>query len=671
MFLPTLARPSRFAQVVAFLPLLLVFLLPLQGCMASFSKRLLSDRPAARASALDDIASLGPEGPRVSAREIEGLVAALDADDSEVRSAAVRALELAIHPPQRSDRLTRVEEALRSPHTLTALVNRVSDSDTEVQLGALRALGRYEHDEIRMALAGGEAALLETLQDEDAPVRVGVFGLLQLSPTISHIGPYLDLLDDPDPDLKRRAAVALAEYGDHALRDAFASKAAGLASAFADGDAVLHDTLVDLLTRVKHPSILGSILPLAGVEDPELAGDAVSVVYTYPESAVAAAVGDAMPALFAAAESPEARVRLAAARWMRLSDDASTIAPLVVMLTDADGLVRGEALAALFDQDILELHDRLVPEVQGLLAATHVEEAEFTAEVIRLLGIAGQPDTAQPLVEFFHSESPEVVRAARDSIVAIGAPAVELLQQGLEDEEPQVRQTSAEALSRMGEPVFDLLIEGLDHEDSLVRAEFVRALSGLGDARAVAPLIRRIPKDFACLPEILGALDGLDPEWTDRKGVPGNVKRLPGRCEKYVQARSNASNPLVELGQFLGARVNSVSTRIPSGNIRDITVDLWVLGVLNCIAGDKRFPDLDYHEKQALPWSVRHAYEGVLNAQRHDPSKLREWRGAAQTRNRAEDAVASTYKGISNPNWSMVADAILDRHGIELSMVLD
>jgi HEAT repeat protein len=333
-----------------------------------------------------------------------------------------------------------------------ALVRALSDPDDEVRAKSVTALGRLGD---RRAIG----YLLEHLLTDPAPfvrlriaAALGQFGgpevidrlvralgdpawwvRLRSVEALEHIGPVAEAplvvaLDDTDPEVRARAAVALERLGvpDRAVGMLEAGEGVPEASemfvkfARAGARELLADLVSHPSSRVRETVI--TAIHRAGRGD--LATELIQTAATDSDPSVRARAFDALrtlripaalPAALAAVADPEQGVRAEAIRFVGELGGSDAIGLLRAQTLDPDPEVRAAAVRAL-----------------GVLGA-----AEAQADFMRLLG----------------DPTPAVREAAIAGVIGAGlkslAPALISL---LDDTEPSVRGQAARAIGLLGDP---------------------------------------------------------------------------------------------------------------------------------------------------------------------------------------------------------------------------
>ena len=315
------------------------------------STALLDEVPEVRRAVTSSLGQLG------DVRAVDALVSALSDSTSQVRLGAARALE---------------EQTRRAPvnaRVVEALVTALADDDLQVRIAVARALGEVEDPR-------AIETLVSALSDDAPEVRMVVASILEQSPEMMQIpevqavDPLLAALSDKAPQVRMAAADALAQSGDQ--------------RAIQPLMALLQDE--DFLVRLSAISALGTLYPL--------------------------------PALVKLGSSEPQKRRQAARELAQLGKEAF----------QADGRAVGALLATLKDDSPL-----------------------VTIAVIEALGDLADKRAVKPLLEILPNASPQERMAV---ITALGQladkQAVLPIIATLNDEQPKIRRQAAIVLGQRG-----------------------------------------------------------------------------------------------------------------------------------------------------------------------------------------------------------------------------
>lgn len=328
--------------------------------------------------------------PFAEGRPVSSWIDTLRAGDDEARARAAYVLG---------------ESGADAPGVAPALAGALKDRNPMVRRNAAAALARFG------AHPDTVAALLGALKDSEHPVRQEAARSLALVRPLppEAVGPLLEVTRaESDAATRVFAITALGHAGDRAV-----------------------EAIPTLIDTLKEP-------PPAGAAHPSAAA-----VQSLSEIGPAA-----RPALVAALDSPNARIRAAAAGLLGGMGPVPPAAldTLEKLLKDPDLAVRAQAAAALW-----KLDRRAKAALPVLIEA--VGGRDYLLRGMAVEAIASMGPEAGPavpaLVTVLKDENYLTRRAAAAALGRIGPAAreaVPALQAALKDEEPDVRRQAAEAL---------------------------------------------------------------------------------------------------------------------------------------------------------------------------------------------------------------------------------
>lgn len=439
---------------------------------------------------------------------------------------------------------------VRSQRAFGALVRALGDPDDEVRAKAATALGRLGD---RRAVG----YLLEHLLTDPAPfVRlriasslaqfggpevidrlVGALGdpawwvRLRSVEALEQIGsaaeaPLLVALDDADPEIRARAAVALERLGvpDNAVR------------MLQEGERVAEGS--ELLARIARAGARELLAELLLHRSPEVRKAVVSAI----QRAGRRDLGIELIRIAAGDQEPELRaLALQALRSLRIPD---ALPAALAALTDADGRLRAAAIG-------------LVGELGGADVLAHLRaqtlhpEAEVRAAAAEALGTLGAAEAEPDLLRLLGDAVPGVRKAAAAAAVrlrALGPALIELLA----DPDPDVRREAARAIAGLG--------------DRSVVPVLVRAFpqAGIEVREAIAVTLSRL--DPGAMAGLIDAMDeGLGPQV--KLALIRTLKRpREPEAKQTLERLSGDSEPLVRAAAI---RALGRSGRAPAEGLRD------------------------------------------------------------------------------------------------------
>lgn len=472
--------------------------------------------PSAYFSEMQQRATIGPletEGRVVGVIvSIEDVTARLEAErrladamregDAAGREAAVRTLADAEHladPSVLSQTLR--DDSWRVRRTAVRGLTRHADRDTLVTL--IQSL-RSDHADFNVLnsalqlLAASQvdvtSSLASLLDDPDPDLRMQAALALGQQDRHAAVAPLIRLLDDPDVNVRFHAIEALGR-----LRAADASER--LADVATGSDFYLAFPAIDALAAIRDSRVAPRLVPsLASRELSDAVADALGEL----------GEADVIPALVSALNAGHAG--LAAIRALaRLHEryERFGAGPYVVELAQRDLDARGSA--RVLDALVTARPDDIaaVVLVMGWLRGAEVERA-----LTRLLG---RQDVRAGVIE---------------AIVRQGAGVVQLLIENLEHaEDEDTRGAAIAALARLGDRrAVPAMVRALDDTRPLAVAA-AAALAAIGDASAFEPLLGFIGHpDSAMRQAVIGALNSLG-----HPDMPGRICALIGSEDPRVR----------------------------------------------------------------------------------------------------------------------------------------
>ena len=503
--------------------------------LAPLTRLLSAEEPAARAAAA------GTLGRMRDARAIPALLAALEDNQGEVRTAVAAALAafgaavvdalirvMAGSAPRARSSAAQALGILKDQRGVQPLLMALRDRDAEVRRSAEAALEEVGERGICAALLDdlqGRQGALDDLGDARAAqilvrsmdddreyvrraaavalrclgenavgplIRVLVAGRKDTAPAAARIlgglgdaravSPLMGALVHSRPELRHAAAGALRDLGDPSAVDA-------LLAALGDGDANVRGAAADAATRfgedtavsAVQAALQGSPLPLVDLNDPRT-----------------------VPALLRALSAGPTEMRAAAATALGHLPDPRALDALLPVALSADAGLRAVAVRALGQRGGTRATDAAL---EALQAAEHTVRAAGADALARIAAPdadstrsrAGRPKVPQdgslaaalpPTENAPAMGGRAALTAPGEGPQATGGRAVVLLLAALSDSHEEVRAAAARALGRLAEvTALHPLMALLDDLSASVRLAAAQALGCLGGPEAVAPLI--------------------------------------------------------------------------------------------------------------------------------------------------------------------------------------
>jgi len=439
---------------------------------------------------------------------------------------------------------------LRAVNLITGQVRDANDTDI------LRGLHSADHAAIKQALV-----------------------LITERKTAGVLQPVHDLFESPTtrPDVRLRAAVALAVLGDRSGATLIRKTAAG---------SLPQDTSGQDRERQSQCAVAIEYLPEAiGTEGLRILAAAISGNRAEQSAAFKAFLkleAESVDTLIPLAGGGQSRaVRLAAIGILGGIGPAArpAVPKLIKVLKDRDPLIRVKAAFALAQID--PARDEGLPVLRDALRfdthrAGHFPVREAATECLVGLG----PHTMPIVIEGMGDPDATVRRAVVRALARLGPKARQFsdeLVERLNDEDKDVRDRAVEALAQMGSGAVPSLIRGLRHENVRVRRDSAFVLGKIGPtAESSAPALTALLHDRE--PSVRGAaavaLGQIDPETTSREGVETLIELL---AHPDANIRARAARSLGHYGPRAKQAGGPLANLLNDTN-RVVAAAAWALG---------------------------------------------------------------------------------------------
>ena len=397
------------------------------------------------------------------------------------------------------------------PHAYRLLVEVLAAADADTESNSFYHTRSTISEAVEASSdLGAIGPLARMLTDENFRVRINAAKLLSdISRTLkpseaddaSAMDPLVSLLDHAEFDVRRSAAVALAEFGDARAKerlfemldvgDSYERGRAALSlGAMNDSRAV--EPLIALLAGADSRLRSAAASTLGTMGDARAVEPLVALLTdedTEFRSTLMEALGElgderAVEPLIALLTDETVEFRSRVTQALGALRDVRAVEPLVAHLSDEEAESRSEALVTLEEVGAAR-------EAEPLITLLNREDSEFRSEVARTLGALGDVRAVKPLIALLTAESVEFRSEVVRTLGALGDPeAVEPLVALLTAESVEFRSEVVRTLGALGDPeAVEPLVALLTDEDAEFRVEVVRALGVLGDVRAVEPLL--------------------------------------------------------------------------------------------------------------------------------------------------------------------------------------
>jgi HEAT repeat protein len=404
-------------------------------------------------------------GPLLDDGRVVGTIVVIEDVSQRVERERDLAARLASDDPQTRLQAAQLLSSIEPEADSEPLVGFLSDADWRVRRAAVDGLARR-------STTAPIAAVLRALRDDHRDVSVLSSAVEVLATTaVDVLEPLLELLRQPDLDLRLQAALLLGERGD-------ARAVPALIETLREPDDNLRFHVIEAL---------GKLGAYGAVEDLAAIAESADFFLAFAALEALGRIGDPMVASRVAPLIRDQLLRGAAAEVLGRIGDEEVVAPLIGLLGEstAPTPVVADALA--------RIHDRYEERYQ---------DGEQIAELVRRSISA---TATQNLLDAIHDADADQLRSIATVLGWLEGPAVERALTRLLGQ-PAVRAKVVEYLVRHGDRMVDLLIEQLGAEDLDTRQAAVSGLGRIGDRRATAALLEVFRADAGLGVEVAGAL---------------------------------------------------------------------------------------------------------------------------------------------------------------------
>ncbi len=473
----------------------------------AFHQYLIPCAPTTPSKHFDKMQQLVTIAPLRDDDTIAGLIVTVE----DVTDRLERERELSAHLTE-GDEATRLNAAEilsdDSSFDTTPLLDALSDESWRVRRAAIRGVSQRAAPEAIAALVS-----LVVKNHHNPSLLNSALQVLTAS-EVDTLSPLLELLNDPDPDLRMQAALALGDQGSDRAID-------GLVKALHDEDTNVRYHAIEALGKVRATEAVEALVEIAESRDFFLGFAALESLEK---------IGDARIAPAMVVLLDEEFLREPAITLLGQLGDDSAVAPLIALLNTpaVPTAVIAHALAAIHDRYeeqysegayIADLTSREISPtgIQNLLDALAMEPGkEPLRSIAVVLGWLKRSGVDRALTRLMGRVElrDEIVEA----LVRHGPATVELLISQLESEDLEVRRSAVIALGRIGDSkATPALVETLT-EDSLA-VEGANALGRIGDPQALDGLVNLIGNTDASIRQAaVSALNSLT--------LPSMAKRI-------------------------------------------------------------------------------------------------------------------------------------------------
>ena len=533
------------------------------------------------------------------------------------------------------------------------LLDALSDESWRVRRAAIRGVSQHAAPEAIASLVS-----LVVKNHHNPSLLNSALQVLTAS-KVDTLSPLLELLKDPDPDLRMQAALALGDQRNARAVD-------GLIEMLRDEDTNVRYHAIEALGKLKATEAVDALAEIAESKDFFLSFAALESLTNIGDARVASKMAPLLDNEF---------LRDPAINLLGKLGDDSAVGPLTALL-NTPGVPTSaiaDALAAIHDRYdeqysegayIADLVSREISAtgIQNLLDALASEPGKGPLRSIALvLGWQKRSGLDRALTRLMGRE--EVRDEIIEALVRHGSATVELLMEQLSSEDLEVRRSAVMALGRIGDSTATpALVEALNEESLSIDA--ANALGRIGDARAVDGLVNLIGNSDASVRQAtVSALNSLTLPSIAERIIPllrdpdPNVRESAVKIAGYFGYPESAG-ALLDLSRDPNERVRCAALEhLP------FVEDERALDVL-LHAMKEETPNARAAAARALgnmfaPEVVRPLIEGLSD----DDIWVRYFSARALGRMRSEDSVAALKKVVEEEKFNHVRIAALDSLG--------
>ncbi|MGJ3246849.1 MAG: HEAT repeat domain-containing protein, partial [Elainellaceae cyanobacterium] len=414
---------------------------------------------------------------------IDGLIKALEDQNSSVRQSAVEALGkipsnavigslVKALEDQNSSVRWRAATALGkipSNTVIDSLIKALEDQNSSVRRRATEALGEISSDVVI-------DDLIKALDDQNSAVRQSAVEALRKMPSEAAINGLLKALDDPDLSLRQRVAKTLEKMLSEAATD-------GLIKALDHQNPLVRQHAVEALGKMPSEAATDGLIKALDDQDSGVRWKATAALGEMPSET-------ATDGLIKALDDQDSGVRWRATAALGKMPSETATDGLIKALDDQDPSVRWRATAALGKMPSETATD-------GLIKALDDQNSSVRQNAVEALGKMPSEAATGGLIKALDDQDSGVRWRATAALgkMPSKAAATDGLIKALDDQNSSVRQNAVEALGEMpSETATNSLLKALDDQDSGVRW---RATAALG----------KMPSKAAATDGLIKALD--------------------------------------------------------------------------------------------------------------------------------------------------------------------
>lgn len=566
------------------------------------------------------------------------------------------------HERELSARLAEGDEAARlnaaeaisadESYDTAPLLGALSDESWRVRRAAIKGVSQ------RAAPDAIAALISSVIENHHNPSLLNSALQVLTSSDVDTVSPLIELLKNPNADLRMQAALALGEQHD-------ISAVAALAQALNDEDANVRYHAIEALGKLKATRAVDALVEIAESKDFFLTFAALDALTKIGDARIVPRI---MPLL------EDELLSMPAVNLLGQLGDESIVAPLTALLNTPTGPAEAvaDALATLSDRYetqygearyIADLTNREISPtgVQNLLDTLDAPGKQDYRSIALVLGWVKGAGVDRALTRLMGRVD------LRDEIVEAlarnGSATAGLLISQLKAEDLEVRRSAVVALGRIGDAsATSALVNTLS--DEYLAIDAANALGEIGDPQAVDGLLNLIGDDDSSIRQAaVAALNSIIPPSMSQRIIPllhdldPNVRESAVKIAGYF-GYPEAASALVELSRDPNERVRCAAIEhLP------FVEDERVLDVL-AGALKEETPNVRAAAARALgnmhgQHVVAHLIEGLVD----DDVWVRYFSARALGRHRDEGSVEALRRVIQKDEFNHVRIAALDSLG--------
>jgi len=430
-----------------------------------------------------------------------------------------------------------------------SLLGALSDDSWRVRRAAIKGVSQRAAPEAITAL------ISSVVENHQNPSLLNSALQVLSSTDVDTVSPLIELLKNPDADLRMQAALALGEQGD-------ARAVAALTEALNDEDTNVRYHAIEALGKMKAAGAVDALVEIAESRDFFLTFAALDALTKIGDARIVPRI---MPLL------EDDLLSIPVINLLGQLGDENTVAPLTALLNDPAGPVEAvaDALATLSDRYeeqygegryLAELTSREVSPtgVQNLLDTLEAPGKEDYRSIALVLGWLKGAGVDRALTRLMGRADlrDEIIEA----LVRHGSATAGLLISQLNAEDLEVRRSAVVALGRIGDAsATSALVNKLD--DKFLAIDAANALGEIGDPQAVDGLLKLIGDEDASVRQAaVAALNSIIPPSMSQRIIPLLHDRDPNVRESAVKIAGyfgypDAADALVDLSRDPNERV--------------------------------------------------------------------------------------------------------------------